>query len=96
MGYPTKVQRIKRKNSEQWYIILPAPVAQAMRFTPSEVVEWIIEDRKQMILRRRTPPPSAMKKKGRKGCSNDSTTSGDRTAALSNKRESGKGRKHLQ
>ncbi len=66
MGYPTKVQRIKRKKSEQWYINLPAPVARAMEFSPSETVEWIIEDKTQLVLRRKKTPPSVLKKKRRK------------------------------
>lgn len=39
MGYPTKVQLIKRKASEQWYINFPSAVAQAMEFDRGEVVE---------------------------------------------------------
>ena len=42
MGYPTKVQLIKRKQSEQWYINFPAAVAQAMEFERVETVEWIV------------------------------------------------------
>jgi hypothetical protein len=63
MGYPTKVQLIKRKQSEQWYINFPSAVAQAMEFERGEVVEWIIEDKAQLVLRRQKVPPSAMKKK---------------------------------
>ena len=75
MGYPTKVQLIKRKNSEQWYINFPAAVAQAMEFSRGEVVEWIIEDKAQLVLNRRDPPPSAIKKK-RRASSKTSTGSG--------------------
>ena len=32
MGYPTKVQLIKRKESEQWYINFPSVGAPAMEF----------------------------------------------------------------
>jgi hypothetical protein len=53
MGYPTKVQRITRKASEQWYINLPAAIAQAMEFERGEVVEWVIEDKANLLLRRR-------------------------------------------
>jgi bifunctional DNA-binding transcriptional regulator/antitoxin component of YhaV-PrlF toxin-antitoxin module len=63
MGVPTKVQLIQRKASEQWYINFPAAVAQAMEFKKGELVEWIIEDKAQLVLRRLAPPPSAMKKK---------------------------------
>lgn len=62
MGFPTKVQLIKRKASEQWYINFPSAVAQAMEFSPSETVEWIIEDKSLLALRRLAPPPSALKK----------------------------------
>jgi antitoxin component of MazEF toxin-antitoxin module len=61
MGYPTKVQLIKRKQSEQWYINFPAAVAQAMEFERGETVEWIVEDRGSLVLRRQKAPPSAMK-----------------------------------
>jgi len=64
-GFPTKVQLIKRAQSEQWYINFPSAVAQALQFQRGEVVEWIIEDKSQLVLRRRTPPPTAVKKKRR-------------------------------
>jgi hypothetical protein len=63
MGFPTKVQLIKRKQSEQWYINFPSAVAQAMEFERGETVEWIIEDKSQLVLRRQKVPPSALKKK---------------------------------
>ncbi len=63
MGFPTKVQLIQRKDSEQWYINFPSAIAQAMQFQRGEVVEWIIEDRSQLVLRRRNPPATASKKK---------------------------------
>ena len=62
MGFPTKVQLIKREKSEQWYINFPSAVAQAMEFIRGEVVEWIIEDKAQLVLRRREVPASARKK----------------------------------
>jgi len=62
MGLPTKVQLIKRKSSEQWYINFPSAVAQAMDFTRGETVEWSIEDRSLLALRRLHPPPSILKK----------------------------------
>jgi len=66
MGYKTKVQSIKRKNSEQWYINFPAAIAQAMEFSHSENVEWIISDKRNLILHRPEAPddPIYVKKKG--------------------------------
>jgi len=53
MGFPTKIQLIKRKASEQWYINFPSAVAQAMEFEKGEVVEWIVKDKHLMTLKRR-------------------------------------------
>lgn len=66
MGYPTKVQLIKRKESEQWYINFPAAIAQAMEFKRGEVVEWFIEDKSQLVLQRPEAPASVLKKKTRR------------------------------
>ena len=65
MGYPAKVQLINRRNSQQWFINFPAAIAQAMEFERGETVEWIIEDKSQLLLQRRSVPPSALKKKRR-------------------------------
>ena len=58
MGCPTRVQLINRKNSQQWYINFPAPIAQAMQFAKGEVCEWIIDNRQFLILKRREVPRS--------------------------------------
>lgn len=52
MGFPTKVQTIKRKGSEQWYINFPSALAQACEFDYGEAVEWILEDRFTLTLKR--------------------------------------------
>lgn len=62
MGFPTKVQLIKRKASEQWYINFPSAIAQAMEFTRGEEVEWIVEDKSLLALRRPSPPAPVLKK----------------------------------
>lgn len=58
MGYPTKVQLIQRKDSEQWYINFPAAIAQAMDFIKGEEVLWTIADKGNLILSRKTVPPN--------------------------------------
>lgn len=63
MGYPTKIQLIKRKDSEQWYINFPAALAQAMDFQKSEIVEWEIEDRHTLRLSRTQSVVTSIKKK---------------------------------
>lgn len=62
MGYPTKIQIIKRVKSEQWYINFPAALAQAMEFEKGEVVEWLIEDRQKLILKRSDKVVASKKK----------------------------------
>ena len=62
MGFPTKVQLIQRQDSQQWYINFPSAIAQAMEFERGEVVEWIIEDKTQLVLRRRCSPSTTLKK----------------------------------
>ena len=62
MGFPTKVQLIKRSASEQWYVNLPSAVAQAMEFSRGEMVEWFVEDKGLLALRRASTPPSLLKK----------------------------------
>lgn len=56
MGYPTKVQLIRRKHGvNQWYINFPTPIAEAMDFQKGEVVEWTVINRQKMELTRRQP-----------------------------------------
>jgi len=63
MGYPTKIQLIKRSKSEQWYINLPSALAQAMEFERGEMVEWTIEDKQKLILKRNAKVSDYEKKK---------------------------------
>jgi hypothetical protein len=65
MGFPTKVQLIKRQTSEQWYINFPSAVAQAMEFGRGETVEWFIEDKETLVLQRPEAPARKRKKKPR-------------------------------
>ena len=59
MGYPTKVQLIKRKKTaDQYYINFPTAIAEAMEFEKGEVVEWIFEDKANIIAHRKHVPPS--------------------------------------
>lgn len=63
MGYPTKIQLIKRVKSEQWYVNFPAAVAQAIEFQQGEVVEWIIDDHQRLVLQRSEKSVESLKKK---------------------------------
>jgi antitoxin component of MazEF toxin-antitoxin module len=63
MGYPTKIQIIKRANSEQWYVNFPAAVAQAIEFQQGEIVEWLIDDHQNLVLKRSDEAVAPLKKK---------------------------------
>ncbi|MDP3930352.1 MAG: hypothetical protein Q8R57_15130 [Bacteroidota bacterium] len=63
MGYSTKIQLIKRKTSEQWYVNFPAAVAQAIEFNQGEIVEWIIDDHQRLVLKRSDESVEGLKKK---------------------------------
>jgi len=63
MGYPTKMQLINRKASQQWYVNMPAAVAEAMEFQKGEVVEWIIDDQQHLVLKRDSQLVASLKKK---------------------------------
>jgi hypothetical protein len=63
MGFPTKIQLIKRAKSQQWYINFPSALAQAMEFERGEVVEWLVEGKHKLILKRDESVLSSEKKK---------------------------------
>ena len=69
MGYPTKVQLIKRKSSQQWYVNFPAVLAQAMEFEKGETVEWIVKDRDALTLERKEAGGKQARKKNARASS---------------------------
>jgi hypothetical protein len=53
MGYLSKIQVIERANhTRQFYLICPAPLAEALEFTKGEEIEWIVEDKTTLMLKR--------------------------------------------
>jgi len=55
MGYLSKVQLIERANqTRQFYLICPAPLAEALELEKGEPIEWVIEDRNTLTLKRHT------------------------------------------
>jgi hypothetical protein len=46
MAYLTKLQVIERANGQQqFYLICPAPLAQALEMEKGETIEWVVEDK---------------------------------------------------
>ena len=63
MGYVTKLQVIKRANdARQFYVICPSPLAQALEMEQGEELEWVVEDRRTLIVRRRGAPKVGRKR----------------------------------
>jgi hypothetical protein len=53
MGYQSKVQVIERaKGQRQFYLICPAPLAQALEIEKGETIEWIVEDKLTLTVKR--------------------------------------------
>ena len=62
MGYKSKVQVIQRGGkNRQFYLICPAPLAEALELEKSERIEWVVKDRNTLIVRR---VQAAAKRKG--------------------------------
>ena len=56
MGYVSKVQVVRRSSNDQkqYYLICPAPLAQALEMEKGETIEWIVEDKQTLIIKRHT------------------------------------------
>jgi antitoxin component of MazEF toxin-antitoxin module len=53
MGYQSTVQVIQRGGkNRQWYLICPAPLAQALEIEKGERIEGGVEDKHTLILKR--------------------------------------------
>jgi bifunctional DNA-binding transcriptional regulator/antitoxin component of YhaV-PrlF toxin-antitoxin module len=53
MGFQSKVQVIQRgEKNRQFYMICPAPLAEALELEKGEEIEWVIEDRRTLLIRR--------------------------------------------
>ena len=63
MGHKTKVQSIKRKNSEQFYINFPMALAHALEFEAGEEDEWIVAEDGQLLVQRLSSPKRTAVKK---------------------------------
>lgn len=53
MGYISKLQVIQRGDkNRQYYLICPAPLAQALEMEKGESVEWVVEDKTTITIKR--------------------------------------------
>ena len=59
MAYQSTVQVIERaNNTRQFYLICPAPLAQAMEMEKGETIKWVVEDKYTLVIKRVRPSPS--------------------------------------
>lgn len=79
MGYPTRIQQIRRKTSSQWYVNIPAALAHAMEFEKGEVVEWVVKEKLGLVLVRQKPETrSKMPPLGKRAMATKKKSGGDR------------------
>jgi len=64
MGYLSKVQIIERANqTRQFYLICPAPLAEALELQKGETLEWVVEDRHTLTLKRSPQPQTKIRRR---------------------------------
>lgn len=66
MGYPTRIQQIRRKTSSQWYVNVPAALANAMEFEKGEIVEWVVKKNSGLLLVRQPAGKKKMLPRGKR------------------------------
>ena len=53
MGYKTRLQVIERaNNTRQFYLICPAPLAEAIELEKGEEIEWVVETKNKLWIKR--------------------------------------------
>ncbi len=65
MGYMSRVQVIQRgETNRQYYLICPAPLAQALELEKGETIEWVVEDKHTIVIRRSGGERRSRRRKG--------------------------------
>jgi len=68
MGHQSKVQVIERGGIQrQFYLICPAPLAQALEIEKGETIEWVVEDKWTLTVKRVTARAAKSKQGGAHG-----------------------------
>lgn len=56
MGFQSKVQVIERAGgTRQFYLICPAPLAEALELEKAETIEWVVVDKHELAIKRERP-----------------------------------------
>ena len=65
MAYLSKVQVIERANrTRQFYLICPAPLAEALELQKGEDIEWVVEDKTTLVIKRPQAAPARRPPRG--------------------------------
>jgi len=65
MGYLSKIQVIERANrTRQFYLICPAPLAEALELEKGEEIEWVVEDQATLRIQRPHLAPAGKRRPG--------------------------------
>jgi len=68
MGHQSKVQVIERGGIQrQFYLICPAPLAQALEMEKGETIEWVVEDKWTLTVKRLRASAAKSKQGGAHG-----------------------------
>ena len=68
MGYESNVQVIARGGTQrQFYLMCPAPLAQALEFEKGETIEWVVQDKWTLRVNRLSAKPAPAKRGGAHG-----------------------------
>ena len=55
MGYRTKIQLIRRKDSQQWMFNIPAAIGAALELNKGELLDLTVKTRNYLVVRRLKP-----------------------------------------
>lgn len=56
MGFRSKIQVIERAGgTRQFYLICPAPLAEALELEKAETIEWVVVDKNELTIKRERP-----------------------------------------
>jgi len=67
MAYLTKLPVIERAHEQQqFYLICPAPLAQALEMHKGETIEWVVEDKWTLRITRPEAPTASRRSHGKR------------------------------
>jgi antitoxin component of MazEF toxin-antitoxin module len=53
MGYKVKLQKVSRPTNNTFFVTLPVVLVKTMELVKGEEFEWLLEDKKTLVIRRK-------------------------------------------